>query len=71
MSFREKFISAKCYLRSLCTPERDAAASKSLFERDWDVFVVKHDPATGKYRSQTLCCDAAPTTLGTVAAACC
>lgn len=70
MSFREKFISAKCYLRSVCRQEIDNAANKSLFERDWEIFVIKRDPETGTYRSQTLCCDAAPITLD-AAAACC
>jgi len=60
MSFRDKFITTGCYIRSACKREADQQALKSLFERDWEVFVIKHDPATGQYRSQTLCCDSAP-----------
>ena len=70
MSFRDKFITAKCYLRSACRQEADAAANRSLFERDWEVFVIKHDPTTGGYRSQTLCCDTAPVKLDNAAVCC-
>lgn len=50
MNFRDKFTAAGCYLRSACRQDADRDAFKSLFAREWEVFVVKHDPATGKYR---------------------
>lgn len=64
MSLRDKFNAAKCYLRSTCRKNADRAAIKSLFEREWEVFVIKRDPATGKYRGHTLCCDTAPVGTG-------
>lgn len=30
-----------------------------LFESEWDVFVVKRDPATGTFISLTACCEEA------------
>jgi len=30
-----------------------------LFDRDWEVFVIKRDEQTGEYRTQTVCCDEA------------
>lgn len=32
---------------------------QSLFENDRGVLVFKRDPETGKYRSETYCCDEA------------
>jgi len=29
-----------------------------LFDRDWEVFVIKRDEHTGEFRTQTVCCDA-------------
>ena len=74
MSFRDKFISAKCYLRSICKQESDLAANRSLFEREWEVYVVKWDPSSRRYASLTLCCDSAPVNISSAAsnaAACC
>ena len=64
MNFRDKFNAVGCYLRSACRQDADRDAFKSLFEREWEVFVIKRDPATGKFRGHTLCCEAAtvPTT---------
>lgn len=28
-----------------------------LFERDWEVFVIKHDKDTGKFKWFTECCE--------------
>jgi len=29
-----------------------------LFDRDWEVFVIKRDEQTGEFRTQTVCGDA-------------
>ena len=29
-----------------------------LFDRHWEVFVIKRDEHTGEFRTQTVCCDA-------------
>ncbi|MFL6468222.1 MAG: hypothetical protein ACJ72Z_09730 [Pyrinomonadaceae bacterium] len=31
-----------------------------LFDRDWEVFVIKRDERTGEFQTQTICCDEAP-----------
>lgn len=66
MNFRDKFVMTNCHLRSACRGDADRKAIKSLFDREWEVFVVKRDPATGKYRGHTLCCETAsvPTNYG-------
>ena len=35
----------------------EPADSSGLFERDWEVFVVKRDPASGSFAAFTACCD--------------
>lgn len=66
MNLRDKYFQKKCSLRSACRQEADRTAAKSLFEREWEVFVVKRDPATGQYHGHTLCCETAsvPTNYG-------
>jgi len=59
MGFRDKFVMTSCHLRSTCREDADRAAFKSLFEREWEVFVVKRDPASGKFHGHTLCCETA------------
>ena len=34
--------------------EKREAARDPLFEREWEVFVVKRDPETGEYRTETV-----------------
>ena len=54
----EKFAAAK----TCCREIKDSAVEKTrklydrLFERDWEVFVVKKDEATGKLVGRTACC---------------
>lgn len=59
----------------MCRQNADRAAIKSLFEREWESYVIKRDPATGQYRGHTVCCETArvPTTNEAKlnAAACC
>lgn len=59
MGFRDKFIQKDCHLRSACRKDADRRAFKSLFEREWEVFVVKRDPSTGGYKGETVCCEEA------------
>ncbi len=47
-----------------CSGTEDVERAKPLFERDWEYFVVTRDPATGAYKTQTLCCDSAKVTKG-------
>jgi hypothetical protein len=40
-----------------CDPATHASEKRSLFERDWEVFVIKHDEDTGKFKWFTECCE--------------
>ncbi|MEO7658545.1 MAG: hypothetical protein ABIV48_02925 [Pyrinomonadaceae bacterium] len=64
-----------CYIRTACKERADLEYFKSLFEREWEYFVIRPDPKTGKPIGETLCCDAAPTVINNEtryqAAACC
>ncbi len=59
MKFRDKFISTNCHLRSACRQDADRYAFKSLFELEWEVFVVKPDPVNGGFKGETVCCEEA------------
>ncbi|MBK6723375.1 MAG: hypothetical protein IPO41_12110 [Acidobacteria bacterium] len=59
MKFRDKFIPTNCYLRSDCRQDADRYAFRSLFEREWEVFVVKRDPVNGGFKGETVCCEEA------------
>lgn len=60
MGFRDKFVAPKqCYFRSPCKAKADRQAFRSLFERDWEVFVIKKDQQTGGHKWFTLCCESA------------
>jgi hypothetical protein len=60
MRLRDKFNeTTNCNFRSTCRNDADNVSGRSLFERDWEVFVIKRDPATGKYSTNTLCCEQA------------
>ena len=47
-----------CPLRSDCKKESDQKYFASLFERSWEVFVIKRDELTGKFDWFTQCCEA-------------
>jgi hypothetical protein len=51
-SFGEMLVDRLCAAALECIRE-----NRSLFENDWGVLVLKRDPDTGKYRSETYCCD--------------
>ena len=58
----EKFAAA----RMCCREVKDSAVEKTrklydrLFDRDWEVFVIKKDEATGKLIGRTSCCALCP-----------
>lgn len=57
---KNKVGAAACYLRSMCKTNADREFFGSMFEREWEVFVIKRDPITGKLKGETVCCEAAP-----------
>ncbi len=62
MKLAEKMFSRsdmRCPLRSDCREESDRRYFGSLFERDWEVFVIKQDRRTGTHNWFTLCCETA------------
>ncbi len=38
----------------------NAESNKSLFDREWEVFVIKREEATGKLIGKTACCALSP-----------
>ena len=52
-----------CPLRSDCRRESNRKYFDSLFDHDWEVFVVKRDNDQGKFDWFTLCCEAASTII--------
>ena len=62
MTLAEKMFTRsdpQCLLRSNCREESDRRYFGSLFERDWEVFVIKKDSRTGTHNWFTLCCESA------------
>ncbi len=58
----EKFAAAK----TCCREVKDSAVEKTgklydrLFDRDWEVFIIKKEDATGKLIGKTACCALSP-----------
>ena len=48
-----------CPVRSDCRRESNRKYFDSLFDQDWEVFVVKLDDDQGKFDWFTLCCETA------------
>lgn len=75
INLSQKLIGEACYIRSACRENSDREYFKSMFDSDWEVFVIKRDPTTGKFKGETLCCDYAAASGGyeyqSIAAACC
>lgn len=46
-----------CPLRSECSADENREYRNELFKDDWEVFVIKHDKATGKFNWFTECCE--------------
>ena len=65
MSFAQKMFSRAtkaCPIRSDCKSETDRRYFDRLFEKDWEVFVVKRRADRDTFDWFTLCCDAATRT---------
>jgi hypothetical protein len=61
MRLAEKMFSRSttvCPLRSECSTESNRKFVDSLFEKDWEVFVIRRDEKDGKFNWFTLCCEA-------------
>ena len=77
MGLAEKMFSRPsmaCPLRSDCKRESNQRYFASLFETDWEVFVIKRDNDSGKFDWFTLCCEEAKQTnvrRNIFSAACC
>jgi hypothetical protein len=77
MGLAEKMFSRSstaCPLRSDCKNESNKRYFASLFEKDWEVFVIKRDNGNDKFDWFTLCCEEAhPTNVrrNIFPAACC
>jgi hypothetical protein len=52
MAFRERTISE--IRAGVVDRETHEAKRDPLFEREWEVLVVKRDPETGEYRTETV-----------------
>ncbi len=51
----EKF-KAGCRTTSSNNAGTNAEFNKNLFDREWEVFVIKRDEATGEFIGSTACC---------------
>lgn len=62
MKLADKMFSREtktCPIRSDCRERTDRAYFDSLFDRDWEVFVIRRDDVSAKYNWFTACCEAA------------
>lgn len=62
MNLSEKMFSPSirtCPLRSDCSKSSSSAYFQSLFEKDWEVFVIRRDNEKHEFDWFTLCCEAA------------
>lgn len=56
---KQSCTAAPCPIRSDCRREADKKFFTGLFDKEWEVFVIRHDEVAKKYDWFTLCCDAA------------
>ena len=66
MGLAEKMFSRStktCPLRSDCRSDSNKKFFGSLFDDEWEVFVIKRDVENGGFDWFTLCCDAAQETM--------
>jgi hypothetical protein len=64
MSLAEKMFARgmrSCPIRSACKRDADRSYYDSLFETDWEVFVVRRDADRDDFRWFTLCCERSET----------
>jgi hypothetical protein len=64
MDLAEKMFSRSklfCPLRSDCKKQSDRRYFDSLFDQDWEVFVIRRDDKKGNFNWFTQCCEAAVT----------
>lgn len=52
-----------CPIRSDCRREADEKFFTGLFDKDWEVFVIRRNEDLDTYDWFTLCCEAAETTV--------
>lgn len=74
MMLKEKMFSkgsTACPVRSTCRENSDGEYFKSLFEREWEVFVIKRDEASGGHNWFTLCCEMLGANVPSLSAAGC
>ena len=60
MGLAEKMFSrsvARCPLRSECFKDQNETYFDSLFDKNWEVFVIKRDSERNKFGWFTLCCE--------------
>ncbi len=60
MSLTEKMFSrtsSTCPIRSDCKARSDRRYFDTLFEDDWEVFVIKRDNEKGSFDWFTICCE--------------
>lgn len=60
MMLKEKMFSkgsTVCPVRSTCRENSDGQYFRTLFERDWEVFVIKRDQTSGGHKWFTQCCE--------------
>ena len=65
MGLAEKMFSRTpktCPLRSDCRKDSDKKYFESLFDDEWEVFVIKRDTEKGGFDWFTLCCEGAQAT---------
>ncbi len=63
MAAKEKRIEKfKADCRTISSPNAgtNAESNKNLFDRQWEVFVIKRDEVTGKLVGRTACCALSP-----------
>lgn len=58
----EKIAASKmcCRKARACVQDKSRKFYDRLFDREWEVFVIKRDEATGKLIGKTACCALSP-----------
>jgi len=56
MSFITEKELSPCPLRSDCSAEANRAFYDTMFEKEWEVFVIRFDSHNDKFETSTYCC---------------